>query len=236
MKKLLLFILLIILLIVFRYEVIYNLQLLRLKGFNDQERSKLWVHRVNSIERLNWVKNDFGGVEIDVVFNPDMKAFEVYHPPAAPSRLFLSSFAREMQGTDLKVWVDVKGLEPENLQAAIRSVIQLKEEFSIVNNFIFELYDHRFLLAFEKAELPVLLNYSASLNSGLRTEPDPTGSHAVSEDVRYIDHLKKNFPTASYYIWKLNWDALLDRSPLTALTDDPQVAVVLINIKTPHYQ
>lgn len=59
--------------------LILNFQIYVFKFFFS---SKIWAHRVNSIEKYEEARDLFSGVELDLVFNDLNNSFDVNHPPA----------------------------------------------------------------------------------------------------------------------------------------------------------
>ena len=138
MKKLLLFVVLLLMVAYWRNELLYVLQINRLNTLSAQQRQKIWVHRVNSLERMHWVKDDFKGIEFDVYFDVKKKEFTVAHPPEDTAGPSLSAFFRELCYTNLFGWVDVKALKKEDLQEALAALEKLNTFCSIRNRLLFE--------------------------------------------------------------------------------------------------
>src|SRR5437763_1698172 len=83
-------------------ELLYAFQYSRLKGLSYQTNgvnrsalSKIWAHRVNSLQRFDILKNDFEGMETDVMFDPGKNEFLIYHPPFSGHVLLLQDLLRE---------------------------------------------------------------------------------------------------------------------------------------------
>lgn len=116
-------------------------------------KSKIMVHRVNSIEKLNEVNQKYVGVELDVVYNSTLNYFDVNHPPAPSINLNLKEyFSKSNESKDLIYWIDYKNLSNSNKE------ISLVELNTIVNylgipkkNIIVETTSPQFIENFEKA-------------------------------------------------------------------------------------
>jgi len=68
---------------------------------------KIWIHRVNSIEKLGEVQADFYGVELDVVFLDSLNEFDVNHPPAESINLSLFEYLSTIkENKKLHFWLD----------------------------------------------------------------------------------------------------------------------------------
>jgi hypothetical protein len=55
----------------------------------------------------------------------------------------------------------------------------------------------------------------------------------VSQDAAYLPAVKQLFPEKKILTWHLAIRDFFDRKPLKALLADPQVEIVLVNIKSP---
>lgn len=226
MLKKILFAVFLIILVIWRYELIYSLQLKRLSIFSDKERDKIWVHRVNSLERLSWVKDDFKGVEFDVVFNTQKKGFVVCHPPEDSLGPSLSSYVRVLSSSKLMGWVDVKVLKKEDVDHALSELHALSTIFPIRERLIFELYDPAIVPAFEKAGFRVMQNISTVVQA----------FPFISGESIWYKEMKDRYPSSRLFIWDLSWKNFLNRESLKYSTEDEQVEVVLVNIKSPGYE
>jgi heptose-I-phosphate ethanolaminephosphotransferase len=67
---------------------------------------KLWAHRVNSIEKLNFAQSQMSGIEVDVVIED--KRIDVNHPPAESIGLDFETYLKNIRNRELGIWVDVK--------------------------------------------------------------------------------------------------------------------------------
>lgn len=92
---------------------------------------KIWAHRVNTIENLDYAAPKFKGVELDVVFDADNDVFDIHHPPEPSSGLTLSSyFSQHHKYSHLNYWIDFKNLCKEN---AIPSSLRVDSIISVNN-------------------------------------------------------------------------------------------------------
>ena len=75
-----------IILIVLLCFLIVNFQM---KIFQSVYSSKVWAHRVNSIEKYQEARDIFSGIELDLMFDVASNTFDVNHPPAKSINLSL---------------------------------------------------------------------------------------------------------------------------------------------------
>ena len=92
---------------------------------------KIWVHRVNSIEKLKEVENKFYGVELDVVYNDSLNIFDVTHPPEPSINLNLLTYLKSCKTKDLHFWLDFKNLTHNNAFNAYERLNSICEKLNI---------------------------------------------------------------------------------------------------------
>jgi heptose-I-phosphate ethanolaminephosphotransferase len=89
--------------------------------------SKVWVHRVNTLEKKKLLFDKYEGLEVDVEFDEKINKFQVNHPPEKPIGLYLSDYLQQ-EIENKRFWIDFKNLNSSNAKKA-KSRLQ-----SIVNN------------------------------------------------------------------------------------------------------
>lgn len=73
-------------------------------------RSKLWLHRCNSLEKLHEQEAHFRNVEVDVVVRPD-GMLDVTHDADTTFHLDLEPYFSELSRRGSRLWMDVKNLD-----------------------------------------------------------------------------------------------------------------------------
>jgi hypothetical protein len=223
---------------VFRNNLLYFFQTQRLKNMPHKE--KLWAHRVNSIPRLEKVAGDFAGVEADLVFDDSINAFRVYHPPSEEKNLLLVEWLKVFKPKNKKTWFDVKVLNTADTLKALVHLDELTKIYKLKDNVFFELYDMDAANFFAAKGYTVSMNISKQvLDDKTKIDPLkknmlPTIRYVSQEDI-YTEQLKKHFPDKQILTWAIAFNHTINREYLRQLLNDPQIAVVLINIKSNHY-
>ena len=92
---------------------------------------KIWVHRVNSIEKLSEVSNHFSGVEVDVVFLDSLQVFDVSHPPTPSINLNLKEYLQSCSNSQMHFWIDFKNLSITNFNTALNRLNEILDQLSI---------------------------------------------------------------------------------------------------------
>src|ERR1700733_10661070 len=125
-------------LFLFRYEVLFSFQRMRLRklgcdfsgnviskeGIQVSSCHKFWVHRADSYERFAKLSHYFPGLEADLVFDKDLKRFRVYHPPVEPGDLFADSYFQFNKTAHKHIWLDIKNLDSASFNDAIAYFIK----------------------------------------------------------------------------------------------------------------
>ncbi len=211
---------------------------------------KIWIHRVNSKEKLNEIKDSFFGVEVDLVFQDSTKCFDVNHPPEKSIGLNLNEFlSSASDNKKLSYWFDFKNLEPSNQKHAIECLNTISEKLSISKNQIIvesprvELLDSFSKQGYQVSyylHWPGLYTLSDSnLNQELikinSTIKNLNWNGFISSDYRDYSLLNIYFSTHKKLLWlddsfgKEN--KFRDRLTLFEMLSDDNVSVVLMKYK-----
>lgn len=212
---------------------------------------KIWVHRVNSIEKLNEVQPKFKGVELDIVFLDSLNEFDINHPPEASIQLFLEDYLSSVnKNNSLQFWLDFKNLEIENQKNALNKLNSICNSLSLNRNkFIVESSNVALLIEFSKAgyEISYYLHwpglYSLDKNqyqtqlTQIKTNIESLNYQGyLSSDYRDYYILKENFPNHKILLW-LDYpfgkeNKFEDRIQLFKLLLDNQVKILLMKYKS----
>ncbi len=212
---------------------------------------KIWIHRVNSIEKLGEVQADFYGVELDVVFVDSLKGFDVNHPPEQSINLYLEEYLSSIgHNKSLHFWLDFKNLDAQNQKNAIVRLNTICELLSLSkNNFIVESSNVALLHEFSKAgyQISYYLHWPGlySLNENqfktdlnqIKVKLDSFNYRGyLSSDYRDYEILKKHFPEYKVLLWlddsfgKEN--KFKNRLQLYKMLSDNQVKIMLMKYKS----
>ena len=229
---------------IFRYPLLLKFQYSRLQSLNHLQ--KIWVHRVNSLERYDLLKDKFDGFEADLSFHPETGSFFIYHPPLTKETAILP-LAEYLKHADLqhkRIWLDTRFVGASNVQEALLALSKLEDTMAIKKACVFELYDARAAAMFASHGYTSSFNASEEIQQVLEKDPAARDSvnkellpvAYVSQDAQYLPVIKKIFPGKQIVAWELHLKSFFNRSRLKELLDDPQVAILFVNIKTAFYR
>lgn len=107
---------------------------------NDKNKwNSVYAHRVDTLGKLFEARRLFSGVELDIVFNAELRKFFVYHPPAKNIGIMLDDYLRmAADNPDLHFWFDWKKAEPQHIHAALEELDRLNRLFSIKKRSLIE--------------------------------------------------------------------------------------------------
>lgn len=201
---------------------------------------KLWVHRVNSMERLETVQDYFGGFETDLVFDRAANTCRIVHPPAPAGPLTADAYFRWLQkAAGKKLWLDVKAVDTNDVDAIVHYFRQSDSLYVIRDRVIIESSVPALVnkLAIQGFIVSYLVPYDQlSGQAPDRIEPLLPVVRFVSQEDRQIPVLKKLYPGKRIITWALDFGNYFSFSHLQSLVADPSIAVVLINVKSRHYK
>ncbi|MEO7977152.1 hypothetical protein [Flavobacterium sp.] len=175
---------------------------------------KVLVHRVNSIEKLNAVKNNFHGVELDLIYDKKENLFDINHPPAQSINLNLNDYlAHSKSLKNLIYWLDFKNIDSSNTNKSLYELNRIIAKLNIPrNHIIIESSFPELITNFKKAGyktsyyLPPFL-YSKSKDS-LNYYIDQIELKTKNYPTDYISFDYLNFPIISNkfpHLKKISW-------------------------------
>lgn len=171
---------------------------------------KIWIHRVNSIEKLVEVTTEFNQVELDVVYMPEKNCFDVNHPPAESINLTLLEYLKSIKlDSEHKFWLDYKNLLGENMQA---SCLRLDSICNLLrlnpNQFIVESPQPEYLKGFKEKGFKVsyylpgnLLSLSEAEMNSIKKKDEKFMTDYVSADKLYYNLMKNTFMNRKILTW-----------------------------------
>jgi hypothetical protein len=239
-------VLLVILLAVylFRYPILLQFQFARLRSLECKEGSclpRLWAHRVNTIERYNQLKDKFEGFELDMIYTGP-KGFAVLHPPdgVLGDTLRLDTFLSQVDMNKHRIWMDTRFVDSSNIKEALDAFDRLSIRLPHFHECILEVYYLPAAVALAANGYNVSFNVSESWLKNLSGNKQLLDSvtrilkdvNYVSQDAAFLPTVKQLFPRKKILTWHLAINDFFNRKPLKELLEDPQVEIVLVNIKT----
>jgi hypothetical protein len=189
-------------------------------------KDKIMIHRVNSIEKLNEVKNNFIGVELDVVYDSATSYFDINHPPAASIKLNLKEYLANSNELKSNVyWLDFKNLSKFNKDNALLELNSIVDKLAIGKNriivetttpeFIKNIKDEGYLTSYylpphlhAKKEDSILFFISA-INDNINKYP----TDYISFNSNDYSIVKKNFPNLKKISWYTGNSSTIKKIP-----------------------
>lgn len=193
------------------FVLIYNVLNYQMNVFKYFFSSKVWAHRVNSIEKYQEAKTTFKGVELDLVFRPGKNHFDVNHPPTKSINLTLFDFLKSnKENLDFNLWLDFKNPKASNYQQSVERLVSITAALNLnVENIIVELKNPAFLEDFSKKGFKTSY-YIDNKNIVGFTEEDlifqkkliaSSNLDFISSDVRNYFFMKEKFPNTKRLTW-----------------------------------
>jgi hypothetical protein len=213
---------------------------------NGACRSKIWVHRVNSLPRYDLLASQFDGFETDIHFNGASGSFSVYHPPvpAEGDTLSLDHFLAHVDLSAKHFWLDTRGVDILNAEKALAGLQATGKGDLIRKNCIIELYDAAAASEFSKA------GYTSSFDITFLEKKKMVSDAHFADSVRgYLDNVKyvsdqsanigqakQMFPGKKIITWHLSYLDYFHLNNIQRLLDDDQIDIVLLQMKTRYYR
>ncbi len=208
---------------------------------------KIWAHRVNSIQKLEFTQKRYAGVELDLVFDNNTMTFDVNHPPALSIGLTLETFLAHFDTRNpVGIWLDFKNLNQENSENALNRLEELSIKYKLdKNTIIVESQSPQYLTGFSNAGyktsyyLPTFLNQLSSEDlkekiKEIEQKMQSSLTTAISTNIVDYDIIAIHFPEETKYLWaiektythRLFKNYFQTRKAL----QDPKVEVLLVRV------
>lgn len=130
------------------------------------------------------------------------------------------------------------------MNRALEAFSRLPNSDGIRRNCIIELYDLAAAKFFSKNGYTVGYNVPELLMKALLSDKalqdsinaELKGVRYVSQESGYIFHLKKLFPGKPIITWHTQFNMFIRKKKIQEMLNDPQIAVILVNIKSRFYK
>ncbi|MBL4753435.1 MAG: phosphoethanolamine transferase [Flavobacteriales bacterium] len=206
--------------------------------------SRIWVHRVNSLERLNYVQDKFDGMELDIVYENGV--LDVRHPPAKSIHLSLDIYFSNVNNiTSHYFWLDLKNLTKQNVKEVIERLNYLRDKYGIKDNLVLEtnnarcipeMRDTGFYTSYYIANLAYLSGDEQKKEiEKIAAEIAMYKLDVISQSVDNYRLMKEYFPYSQKLVWalNLNWnDSTVHDRIKTLLENDTSIKISLVNYET----
>jgi hypothetical protein len=204
---------------------------------------KVWLHRVNSVERAARMARRYQGLEIDVVYDSGAADFDVGHPPVPSVGLSLDRlFAAVPDITNHYFWLDFKNLTDRNAQAACGTLLSIARERGIVSHVIVESTNPRALACFTVNGFytsyylfPDLDPHTMAPDQLRKSYEEVRANlaagdvNAVSSSYRSLPFIDAYLPDSDILLWYLEpKGSLRYHAALVYLERNPRVKVILV--------
>ena len=105
-------------------------QALRALGEIGKHPDKVWLHRCNSLEKLQEKHAEYPNFEVDLVYRKD-GVFDVTHDSLKSINLNFAAYLQNVQNDTSHIWLDVKNLTQANARAMKLSLDSLLLRYNI---------------------------------------------------------------------------------------------------------
>lgn len=205
---------------------------------------KVWVHKVNSLEKLSEVESHYHGLELDIVYEVTKRDFDIHHPPEPSTGLWLSNYFNTLSNKQQPLWLDFKNLNSENQDAACKCLDSLVHHYQLSkSNIIVESSKPECLLAFSQNGFKTSYYLPPELHERteqlLKTEIEFTNHQATTYPTTYLSFEFKDYPILKQYFpdhKKIVWfnvygsmNKVKARLLLFDILKDPAVDILLVS-------
>lgn len=204
-------------------------------------RDKIWVHRVNGVERFREVQDSFRGFEIDLIYSG--QEIMVGHPGSKKATIPIWSFFQAISAeSDTYWWCDLKNMNSENADVILSGIIEICQEFGLNQTFLLLettspdmvplIEDRGFYASYYLSDLSIM-----NLDDRNKALKDINSSvvryriKMISQSIENYSLMKENFPELNKAIWFLTMKYNKENQARVnaVLNQDPTVQVALVH-------
>ncbi len=204
---------------------------------------KFWLHRSNSLEKIEELSDKYNGIELDIIFYSKENNFDVSHDSNERIDYPLNSFFEFLSNTEDKIWLDFKNLNINNAIESLNLLDHLLNRNNIdKSRIVIESHDYKALKYFKdngyytSFYCPVDDKYLTTENgknsfiSIVSKVADSGNVNAVSFPIAYYPLIKSTNIKTDLLTWKENkkWYAFYLDPNFKKVLIDPQVKVILV--------
>jgi hypothetical protein len=171
----------------------------------------LYAHRVDSEAKALEAKQYFDGIEMDLMFDPRRRVFDIYHPPAARTSLTLDRQLEALADKPaLALWFDFKNPPLDDSTAVVQALEALDARWHLKARTVLELPSDAAgqMRAYSDAGWKVSYympgGFGACGETPLPADCDKQAQHIVDEALAahttYLSFDYRSFPAVSAYI------------------------------------
>lgn len=214
-------------------------------------RNKLWLHRTNSVEKMQENKELYRHIEIDITYR-GKGLFDVTHDADTTFNQNLEEYLPIVQKRNKAVWLDIKNLHTDNAAEMLTALERLLKTYRLEqDHFIIEASDTAALRRFTQKgfytsyyvpfDKPSRLGEAAieAAVQSLQRIADSGAVHALSFPIWWYDTLKKKLDRP---IDLLAWSHRTTQLQFLLIPGsrdilrDPQLKVILLKKKGKYHR
>ena len=212
------------------------------------ESLKVWLHRVNTIDKAQHFQYLYTGFELDVNFDTVSGTFLVEHDITDSSTLTLATwFSSIYWPSRLSYWLDFKNLSPENKSAALSELLRIRTKFGLNKQLIVvESFNPENLTSFDTLNFRPSFYIPAFDPSTITQDEEiyfkdyidqkisATGIKTISAYYMQHSFMKKWFPEMNKLLWYLDsYETVVKDSIIRETKKDKNIEVLLVGENYP---
>ncbi len=204
---------------------------------------KVWLHRVNWINKAQHFQYSYSGFELDVYYDTVLNTFIVKHDATDTTTLTLSTWLTAITSPSrLGYWLDFKNLDSLNKDKAFTELLRIRQNFSLdkeiivvescnpVNLIKFNTLNFRpsyYMPVFDPDT--ITREQETWYRDFTQNYLDRSGIGTISANSIQHDFMQKWFPKVNKLLWYLDsYDPAIKDSVIKATGKDPTVEVLLV--------
>jgi heptose-I-phosphate ethanolaminephosphotransferase len=216
-------------------------------NYDSSIKNKIWVHRVNSKDKLQQAVDRFTGVELDVVFINSQNKYDVNHPPQESINLSLDEYLSSIGNSNkYSLWLDFKSVNQGDMHASLIKMNDLVQKYELSkhkivvesrNSTMLKLFNMNgyftsYYLTNTSEDTANILNTKKIINGG---SADAVSAHA--DNLIFIQQYLKEVKNILLWAPELDIDNKYHRAKIRRiLFSDRRIKVLLVHLDSKYYR
>jgi len=222
--------------------VSFILVMLFLVSCHQKKDARIWLHRVNTQERLIKYQYKYSGIELDVHFIDSVGGFVVKHDRLDTTHFLLEEYLESLDNKAIGIWFDFRNswrLSEKDQEKSLKELNRLKEKNQLQGQLYVEshsievlekFYDSNYTTSYYISEFDETTSDETldSIKNLIKEAVLNPKVNCISGNYNQKDKVEEWFPQKSKLFWNLGFD--VDYHQMQEVLDnDSTIKIILVS-------
>ena len=229
---------------------ILTMILLSLTFFSCQKKpQKIWLHRANDIEKVQYFQDKYAGLEIDVTYVDSLHTFLIFHGGGhiESNPVTFEKWLEQIENTrKIRLWLDFKNINSRNKVMILNELNRICAKHKLrKGNLIVESNNADCLPLFREAHyrtsyyIPKFNPEETSdfdiqrYTCKIRREISENDITTISGYYYQYEFMRDSFPDENIFLWYHMYDTMIRNQYIELANNDDRVKILLVADEVP---